>query len=291
MFWFVLTIADFEETEHRRAAIPLRDISLNLKRQKHMFNLISSSISAAQPLTNVTLSDHLDALVADRSGWENEEFLRSNERLYSILFGCYQAGWNMNGVTEEHKAMKASFKAYCDVHDLNFNNSTHTMVRIVRLVFGNADRRRISAYGTALKNLLIDGVTPAAFVDTIKAAGGIEEVRRAGTASKNKSADRTDMDRAALTGPVLGSVSGIDLSSQFDASANCDAVILIATPEADGSFAIRRLVQKKSVVKTALASIAKAVAEEQKKAKELADRQNTDEQREQAIKDALREAA
>ena len=258
-----------------------------------MFNLISpsSSISAAQPLTNATLSNHLDSLVADRTGWEKEEFLRSNERLYSILLGCYQAGWEMNGVTEQHKAMKASFKAYCEVHGLNFNGSTHTMVRIVRLVFGNADRRRISAYGTALKNLLLDGITPAAFVDTVKAAGGIEEVRRTGSAAKATTVDRANMGRAALSGPVLGLVSGIDLSRQFDASAHCDAVILIATPEADGSFAIRRLVQKESVVKTALASIAKVVAEEQQKNQELADRQNNDEQREQAIKNALREAA
>lgn len=253
--------------------------------------MLISPLSSQPALTGDTLPDHLNALLVDRQGWENEELFRSNERLYTILLGCYQAGWAMNGTTEQHTAMKEAFKAHCETLGIKFNSSTHTMVRVVSFVFGKVERRRISAYGTALKNLLIDGVTPAAFVDTIKAAGGIEEVRRAGTASKNKSADRTDVDRAALTGPVLGSVSGIDLSSQFDASANCDAVILIATPEADGSFAIRRLVQKKSVVKTALASIAKAVAKEQKKAQELADRQNTDEQREQAIKDALREAA
>lgn len=250
-----------------------------------------AAVAVAKPLTYETLPKHLKDLAADRKGWEQDELLRSNERLYSILLGCYETVWAMNGVSSAQKAMKEAFKTYCEKHSYNFNASTHLASRVVAVVFGNIDRRRTSAYGIALKHLLLDGVSPTNFVAKVKAIGGIEEVRRLGAKAKATTTDRAKIGEAALAGPVLGSVSSDSLTKKFDSTFSSETVILIATYEADGSFAVRRLVQKDSVVKAALASIASAVEEEQKAAQQTANIQSSDEKREEAINEAVLKAA
>ena len=254
--------------------------------------MLISPTSSQPALTGATLPDHLNSLQDDRQSWENRELLRSNERLYTILLGCYQVGWAMNGTTKQHKAMKAAFDRHCETLGVKFNSSTHAMVRVVSVVFGRVERRRISAYGTALKTLLRESVHPQDFIETVKAAGGIEEVRRKGGSSTQSTyADRVQTGRYVLSDPAITTVSAIELNRKYDASAVGDAVVLLATLEPDGSFAIRRLIQNDFVVKTALASLAKDMGGKQQQKSQVETKQSQEAAREAAIADASAMAA
>ena len=86
-----------------------------------------------------------DYLIAERKNWQENEYARSNQRLYTILQQCYALFHEMKGVSAEKLALKRAFNSYCSDMAVSFNDSTHMMVKIVRCVFGD-DRRRVSSY-------------------------------------------------------------------------------------------------------------------------------------------------
>lgn len=205
----------------------------------------------------------LNGIIAERVSWEQNEFDRSNKKLYAILKTCYAMFQTMNSTDAEAKAYKLAFNEFCERNHFNFKGSTHLTAKIVHCVFGD-DRRRVSNYGTALRIAAEKKVTHSDFISFIETCGGVEEVRRDKKAGKSPK-DRAKAGKASLHGEVLGSVSSELLNSKFDASAYTDAVLLLATKEDDGSFAIRRVIQNSTVITAALASLAKDVQKEAEK--------------------------
>jgi hypothetical protein len=130
-------------------------------------------------------------------------------------------------------------------------------------VFGD-DRRRVSNYGRVLLIAAEKNIYSSDFISFIEECGGVEEVRRDKKLGKSP-ADRAKTGKASLHGEVLGSVSSDLLNSKFDASAYTDAVLLLATREDDGSFAIRRVIQNSTVITNAFASLAAEVKKENEK--------------------------
>jgi hypothetical protein len=209
------------------------------------------------------LASHFSTLIKERELWENGELARSNERLYTILQECYVAGWKMSGITSEAKAAKRAFRDFCQDNGIRFKESTHVMARVVRVVFGNDDRRRIHTYGAALKNVFLNKITPEAFVEYVRNSNGIEEIRREGGPKKKSVTQKATIGRSALGNVALGTIESDALNQRFDQDKYVDAVLFLATHEADGTFAIRRMVQKESAVNFVLASFAGEVEVDQ----------------------------
>jgi hypothetical protein len=104
-----------------------------------------------------------------------------------------------------------------------------------------------------------------------KDQGGIEEVRRKATTGKAKTMkDKVELGRAVLESDVLASISSDTLNANFSTQNLEEGVVLLATREDDGTFAIRRVVQSNSAVKSALAACA-SVGQEKEKAKQIQD--------------------
>ena len=138
-----------------------------------------------------SISKAFDLLIKDREDWQSNEYLASYTRLYGICQNCYAIYQEMKGVTGEKLALKRAFNSYASDMGLNFKESTHLMVKIVRVVFGD-NLRRVSTYARALriaddqKKSVID--IPKFFQD----AGGIEEVRRKSKSNKKSKSDKKD---------------------------------------------------------------------------------------------------
>jgi hypothetical protein len=104
-----------------------------------------------------------------------------------------------------------------------------------------------------------------------KEHGGIEEVRRSATATKAKSLkDKVRLGRVVLENDVLAKVQSDNLNAHFSNSSLEEGVVLLATKEDDGSFAIRRVVQNSGAVNSALAACA-SIGQEKEKAQKLQD--------------------
>jgi hypothetical protein len=225
--------------------------------------LPSTLQNAAQSKNATTFDNAFNRIIAERESWEQNEFARSNQKLYTILKTCYSIFQSMNSTDDEAKAYKEAFNDFCERKKFVFKGSTHLTAKIVCCVFG-ADRRLVSNYGRVLRIAAEKNTSLSNFVQFIEERGGVEEVRRDKKVSKS-SADRAKTGKASLHGEVLGSVSSDLLNSKFDASAYTDAVLLLATKEADGSFAIRRVIQNSTVITNALASLATEVKKENEK--------------------------
>jgi hypothetical protein len=212
------------------------------------------------------IADLMDRLSGDARNWEGNELARSNDRLYAILTECYTMNNAMVGSDIAAKALRKGLTNYIEGKGYNFNDSTPLMTKIVKCVFGS-DRKRVNAYATTLIVAKKEGVQPIKLASWIGQHGGVEEIRRGAAGHKTKTVDeRVAAGKAVLQGEILASIKSDRLSASFDTEKLQDGVVLLATREDDGSFAIRRVLQTESVVKAAIAACGDITAKEKKKA-------------------------
>ena len=228
------------------------------------------------------IADLMDRLAGDARSWEGNELARSNDRLYAILTECYTMNNAIVGSDITAKALRKGLNNYIESKGYNFNESTPLMTKIVKCVFGS-DRKRVNAYATTLIVARKAEVQPIKLASWIGQQGGVEEIRRGAAGNKTKSIDeRVAAGKAVLTGEVLATVKSDRLSASFDTEKLTDGVVLLATREDDGSFAIRRVLQTEGVVKAAIAACADISAAERKKAEVEAQAKANDQAREDA---------
>jgi hypothetical protein len=244
-------------------------------------NLISQVSAVSSDMVAKTFS----ALIAERKSWEKEEFARSNQRLYGIQQSCYALYQEMNSIKPDAQALKQAFNKYCESEGMTFKASTHLMVKIVRCVFGD-DRKRISAYAMTLRIAAEKKIGVLDLVKFINDAGGVEEVRRNKSNAQTAKA-KAEVGKAALSGEVLASITSDLLNSKFNAAEYNGGVILLATKELDGSFAVRRLVQNGAAINNVLAGLASSITKEEQDQSVAKTAANDESMREQAVQNAI----
>ena len=225
-------------------------------------------------------------LILMRKDWEQNEYARSNQKLYEIFQHCYALYLEMKGVTAEKLALKRAFNTYLRELGVNFKDSTHLMVKVVRCVFGD-DRRRISSYATALRIADEKKVPSSGIVEFFNKEGGFEEVRR----KKNPNAVSLDEKKAQglalMNVPSLGFVHTDNLNAVFDESAYEGAALLMSTREPDGSFQIKYVLQNGGLVSSALVHLIGLSKEIRAKHKAEQDAANDANMRDEAVKQAV----
>jgi len=246
----------------------------NVDAVKHLSSKIGDN-------TKNEIKTAFDYLIEERKNWQETEYARSNQRLYQILQQCYAMYQEMKGVSAEKLAMKRAFNSYCTDNGVNFNDSTHLMVKIVRCVFGD-DRRRVSAYALALriadehKTSVLD--IPQFFTE----AGGYEEVRRNNT-NKAAKVDKKAKGLGLMNTTSLADVKSDALNAAFDEGNYEGAVLLMSTREPDGSFHVKYVIQHGSIITSALTHLVTLTKDKQEKLNTEADAANDESIRTDAI--------
>jgi len=235
-----------------------------------------------------SVGEAMDALVTQRISWENNELAVANDALYALLQHCYSLHNAMSGTGVAAKALKRGLANYISVKGYIFTDATPLITKIVKCVFG-IDRRRVSAYASALKVAIAEGKQVMELPKFFKDQGGIEQVRRTNTKRPKTIKERAELGRSVLEGDVLATISSDTLNANFTSEKLEDGVVLLATREDDGSFAVRRVVQNQSVVNSALAAFA-SVGADQAKAQEIAKEQQAVEEQRAAARAALKVA-
>jgi hypothetical protein len=195
----------------------------------------------------------------------------------------------MVGSDATAKSLRRGLATYIEQKGYSFKDSTPLMTKIVKCVFGS-DRKRVNAYATTLIVAKKEGVQPIKLASWIGQQGGVEEIRRGAAGNKTKTVDeRVAAGKAVLQGEILASIKSDRLSASFDTEKLQDGVVLLATREDDGSFAIRRVLQTESVVKAAIAACGDITAKEKKKA-EVEAQTRAGEQAREDVRQQLRAA-
>jgi len=252
-------------------------------------NFISPTAKAVN-LAFTSTQKALEQLAAKREIWEQGVYRTATIELYSLLADCYAFYKSMEGNTDAAKDKRKALDDYCNIRGFNFKQSTHSINKIIACVFGGLDRRRISAYATAVRKALGNKIAVKDFVDYFVNAGGLEEVRlnRAGTALSPK--DKIKIAAQKIQGASLGKLANKALGKKLDAGNIGKPTVLLGTWNADGSIDICALVESKGVVNAALAGYYSAEKTAQKNAEAEAEMESLEALKKKAIEAAVVEA-
>ena len=219
----------------------------------------------------------LAELEQQRIEWEEGVYRTSNQALYAILSQCLQYGADL-ATTEANKERRQALDEFYKQRGYRIKKETPLMTRIVRAVFGDIDRRRISTYSLVLRQAKNEAVKPDDFADWVEQRGGVQEVRfaRSSTFVSPKAKAETaqesfkQMDKLAVVkSEALSAVTNTDNIGEY--------CVLLAEQEADGSFTVKALVNSIGAVNAAFAALyQQQKAEEERIAKELAEAQKAE---------------
>jgi hypothetical protein len=151
------------------------------------------------------------------------------------------------------KQLRKDLNDYIESNKLTFKKSTHTLVRIVRCVFGEADKRRISTYGIVLRSAFSQQIESTKLVDYIKQFGGVQEIKLAKTNTLSVKA-KAQVAVSSLDTQVIAEIENKDVATKLDASKIGQRVIFIAKQLANGKFVINGAVNSEGAVNTAMAA-------------------------------------
>lgn len=216
----------------------------------------------------------VDSLAVEASAWEIGVYTKSNDILYSLIQKSYELYKDLSNDPDGNlKYRKQGLADYMALKGLSAYIDKPMAARIIRCVFGNKDRRRISTYTSVLKFIIKQGYAVADVPAKIAELGGVQEISlgRAGNALTPK--QKAAIASAKVAEAVLGSVSSEALSKLADAETMGDKFAAVLTQNSDGTFSINCLVHSHAAVNATLAAFysankeAMAVeAEEQKQA-------------------------
>ena len=209
-----------------------------------------------QPAANVkvTAVSLLNDMEAQRIKWEDGVYRKSNAALYEVLAECLQFAGDLT--TEAAKERTKALEAFYKSRNYKWRKDTPLVSRVVRAVFGDADRRRISTYSLVLRQAQKSNVAYKALAKWIEENGGVQEIKLARSAtfvSPKQKAEIAQQSFDSLT--TLAEVKTEALSLLADADFVGEDCVLLAQQQADGSFAIRAVLRSGVAVNAAFTAL------------------------------------
>jgi len=196
-----------------------------------------------------------------RKKWETTAFRTSNQQLYAVLADCLAYGESLP-IAEARQRTK-DLEEFFKLRGYTVKSGSPLLTRVVKAVFGNVDRRRISTYSLVLRTAQREGVTADKLAGWIEERGGVQEVKLSRSAtyvSPNAKAAKAIEQFDML--PELAYVKSEALSQLADADFLGQYCLLIAEQNAGGAFVVRALTRASGAVNAVFA----ALYAEQKKA-------------------------
>jgi len=106
-------------------------------------NALSFADDKQEKVVRMTTAEFLASAEKERKAWENGVYVETNKQLYAVLARCYAFVMD-DSSTEGVIARGNALKAFYEERGYTYRQATPLASRVVRAVFGNVDRRRIS---------------------------------------------------------------------------------------------------------------------------------------------------
>jgi len=196
-----------------------------------------------------------------RKQWETTAYRTSNQQLYAVLADCLAYGGELP--TEQAKERTTTLADFFEARGYAVKKDSPLLTRIVKAVFGNVDRRRVSTYSLVLRSAKAANVLPSNLAAWIEQRGGIQEVKLSRSATFVSPKAKAATAKESLSAlPNLAVVKTKELTLLADGDFIGEECVLLAEQQEDGSFAIKALTRSGTAVTAALT----ALYSEQKKA-------------------------
>jgi hypothetical protein len=229
----------------------------------------------------LTTAEFLVSAERERKAWEHGIYVEANKQLYAVLARCYAfviSDSSIDGI----KARSSALMAFYAERNYTYRESTPLASRVVRAVFGNVDRRRISTYSIVIRKAQRLKISASDFANWIEREGGVQEIklgRSANYVSKKDKAAAVAKKWKRMQTLAIADDKALrqQRQSEFDGK-HC---LLVAMQKTDGTYDIKGVVHTEGIVAQAMATLQSATnAEDRTIAKE----------KEQVIKQAANDA-
>jgi hypothetical protein len=151
-------------------------------------NNVVQNDKATDAASSANAVELLATLEQQRITWEEGVYRTSNQMLYAILSQCLQFGGDLD-TTDANKVRRDALEAFYKQRGYRWKKDTPLMTKIVRAVFGDIDRRRISTYSLVLRQANKAAVLPSQFAEWVEQGGGVQEIRSGPDCLDSNSAD------------------------------------------------------------------------------------------------------
>lgn len=139
-----------------------------------------ATVINAEKATNYAMSSNTmfkrcENLSIKREVWESNELARSNDALYPIFDGCIELYRDLTR-GEGVKAQKKGFEDFINIKGYVFKSTSPLTLKVIRCVFGEKDRRRLSTYHSVLRVAIADNWKVGEAAQRISEYGGVQEI-------------------------------------------------------------------------------------------------------------------
>lgn len=218
----------------------------------------TASISKKTSTTQVDMTiatamrERIEDLATQREGWEMTQLARSNQALYSIFKECLSLYRDLTE-GENLKEKKIGFKDHINLKGYKFKETSPLSLKVIRCIFGDKDRRRLSTYHTVLRVAIADGWLLDEVATKITERGGVQEisVRKANAMSQK---DKALAAQAALLNQSVASIDSQQLKLKHNSEQNEQQAVAVITQHQDGTFSVHCVVHSNTAVNAALAA-------------------------------------
>lgn len=197
----------------------------------------------------------LISIEANRITWEQGAYKTSNQALYAVLTDCLAYCGELT--LEQAKIRSESLEKFFKERNYTYKKELPLATRVVRAVFGNIDRRRVSTYSLVLRQAQKRKVAIADLATWIEENGGIQEIRLGRSATYISPKAKAELAKQSLIGinSFIGVAKSELLSHVADADFMGEACVLLAEQQADGSFGIRAVLRNEGLVNAAYTAL------------------------------------
>jgi hypothetical protein len=213
----------------------------------------SAAIASLTQSAKITAStmQRISNLAVRREAWENTEYNRSNQALYSVIAECLDLYLDLTSGTEI-KSKKDGLALYINSKGYSFKESSPLSLKVIRCVFGDRDRRRLSTYHTVLRVAIDDKWAVSDVAKNISDCGGVQEIsmRKPGGLSAK---DKANAARAALMNQSIATLSSDAIKKQFNTEHVAENAVAVMTLNSDGTYSVHCVVRSATAVNAALA--------------------------------------
>ncbi len=203
----------------------------------------------------------LSGLASEAANWEATVYTTANEGLYALMQKCYQLYKDLTNPADTNlKYKKQGLSDYLAMNGMSAYNDKPLAQRIIRCVFGDRDRRRISTYNVALRVMIAESWEVAEVPAKIAERGGVQEMSVARKPGAMTAKQKAESVAAVVQETALAKVKTAETDAYVDSAKIGEKYAAVLTQEADGTFTINCIVDNGAAVNAALAAYYKAQA-------------------------------
>lgn len=223
----------------------------------------TQSVAAASSTTEATaikknlnasieMRQRIEDLAVIREAFENTQLARTNQALYGLITDCLSVYRDLTE-GEDLKAKKLGLQDVINFKGYVFKSTSPLSLKVIRCVFGDKDRRRISTYHTVLRVAIAEKWALTEVAAKIAERGGVQEisVRKANSMSQK---DKALTAQAVLLNQSVASINSEALKLKHNIEFNEQQAVAVLTQNQDGTYSVHCVVHSATAVNAAFAA-------------------------------------